>query len=67
MAKPLKWVVKDTVNGLYLAFYNEDPHYCQWSDADDAILFDTEADTAPVIATLGGAAGRFIGTNPPLH
>jgi hypothetical protein len=66
MPKNLKWVVKDTVTGLYLMLYNEDPHFCQWANADDAILFDTEADTAPVIATLG-QAGRFIGTNPPLH
>ena len=67
MPKTTTWVVKDTTTGLYLTFYNENPHYCQWANADDAITFDTEGETAPVIATLGGDTGRFIGTNPPLH
>jgi len=65
MPQPQIWLVKDTDVNLYLKNYNPDPHYCTWGNWEDAIQFDTLEDTAPVIATLGGETGKYIGTNPP--
>ena len=59
------WVVQDTEVNLFLIVYNPDPHYCQWGNVGSAITFPTIEDTEPVIETLGGYAGKYIGTNPP--
>ena len=58
------YAIQDTLTGLWLTGYNENPENCTWGNEEDAICFNSAAKRDEVLATLGGTAGRFVGSNP---
>jgi hypothetical protein len=57
------FLIQDTVTGLYLTSYSTSSENCMWGSEENALHFNTSQKNA-VIASLGGAEGRFIGQNP---